>query len=457
MRLGRLRRLHLMGIGGAGMCALAELALADGLVVSGCDLEASPRTEHLVELGAKVLLGHASWHLDEADVLGVSAAVSPEEPEVAAAREAGIPVVSRGQLLAEAMRGRVGLAVAGTHGKTTTSALTAFLLSEAGLDPAALLGGRAMFLQGHAMVGDGEILVCEADEYARTFLDLHPAWLVITNVEAEHLDIYGSVQRLEAAFAELAARVPFWGRVIFCADDAGASRVASACGRPSLGYGLGRDAELTAVDLEPVEGGWTFGVQAGGRPLCEVRLPMPGRHNVMNALGALAAATEAGAEPGKLPAALERFRGVERRLEILGERDGVLVVDDYAHHPTEIGATLDSVRQAWPERRLVVVFEPHLFSRTAAFSDEFGRRLAEADRLVLLPIYPARERPMPGVDSALVARAARSHGAASVLEAPSYAAAAEALEGLLEPGDLLLSVGAGDVREVGETWLGEGA
>ncbi len=454
MRLGRLRRLHLMGIGGAGMCALAELALADGLSVSGCDLEASPRTEHLVELGARVLLGHAPWHLEEADVLGVSAAVSLEEQEVAAARQAKIPVVSRGQLLAEAMRGRIGLAVAGTHGKTTTSALTTFLLSEAGLDPAALLGGRALFLPGHAMTGRGEILVCEADEYARTFLDLHPAWLVITNIEAEHLDVYGSVEQLEAAFAELAGRVPFWGRVIFCADDAGASRVASACGQPCLGYGLGEDAAFTAVDLEPAEGGWTFGVRIDGRPLFEARLPLPGRHNVANALGALAAAIEAGVEPQRLPAALERFRGVERRLETLGERNGVLVVDDYAHHPTEIGATLESARQAWPERRLVVVFEPHLFSRTAAFSDEFGRRLSRADLLLLLPIYPARERPVPGVDSALVGRAARSHGAAGVLQASSYAGAAETLEDVLEPGDLLLSVGAGDVRKVGEMWLG---
>lgn len=453
MRLGHVEHLHLMGIGGAGMCALAELAHASGLEVSGCDLESSPRTEHLVDLGVRVLLGHAPWHLEGVDALGVSAAVAANEPEIQAAAEAGVPVVSRGELLAEAMRTRLGLAVAGTHGKTTTSALAAFLLAEAGLDPSAVLGGRPLFLPGHARAGRGEVLVCEADEYARAFLHLHPAWLVITNVEAEHLDVYGGVAELEAAFAELAGRIPFWGQVLYCADDPGATRVATAAGRRGLGYGLGESARLTAADVEPAEGGWRFSVRLDGCHLLDAYLPLPGRHNVANALAAVGAAVEAGAEPGLLASALARFPGVERRLERLGQRQGALVLDDYAHHPTEIRATLEAVRQAWPGRRLVVVFEPHLYSRTRDFCDGFGRELAAADELLLLPVYPAREEPIPGVDSGLVAEAARSHGAAAVDELPSYAAAAEALAGRLHEGVLVLTLGAGPVRRVAEMLL----
>ncbi len=456
MRLGRIQHLHLMGIGGAGMCALAEFAHASGLEVSGCDLESSARTEHLVDLGVRVLLGHAPWHLEGVDALAVSAAVGTGEPELEAAAEAGIPVVSRGELLGEAMRTRLGLAVAGTHGKTTTSALVTFLLAEAGLDPAALLGGRARFLRGHARAGRGEVLVCEADEYARAFLHLHPAWLVITNVEAEHLDVYGGLAELETAFAELADRVPFWGRVLYCADDPGATRAAAAAGRRALGYGTGDGARLTAEDVEPAEGGWRFSVRLDGCHLLDASLPLPGRHNVANALAAVGAAVEAGAEPARLADALARFPGVERRLERLGEREGALILDDYAHHPTEIRATLEAVRQAWPGRRLVVVFEPHLYSRTRDFCEGFGRELAAADEVVLLPVYPAREEPIPGVDSGLVAAAARTHGAAMVKELPSYAAAAEALAERLEDGVLVLSLGAGPVRRVAEMLLEEG-
>ena len=457
MRLGRYQHLHLMGIGGAGMCALAELGLASGLEISGCDLEASPRTEHLVELGARVLLGHAPWHLDGVDALAVSAAVPARNPEVAAAGERGVPVVTRGQLLAEAMRGRYGLAVAGTHGKTTTSALLTFLLREAGLDPAAVLGGRPLFLEGHAATGAGEILVCEADEYARTFLELHPVWLVITNVEAEHLDVYGSEDNLLDAFAELASRVPFWGRLIVCADDAGALEAARRSGREYLTYGLDSGAALGATGLEPVEGGWRFGVVLHGEPVLAAELALPGRHNVANAVAAIAAALEAGADPRAIASALPRFPGVERRLERLGERDGVLVVDDYAHHPTEIAATLQAVRQAWPGRPLVAVFEPHLYSRTEAFAQAFGQVLATADRTILLPVYPAREAPLPGVGPELISDALRSAGGDQALIARSYPEAVEALDDLLEPGSVLLTLGAGPVRTVAEQWLGGGA
>jgi len=454
MRLGRLRALHLMGIGGAGMCALAELGLASGLEISGCDLEASPRTERLVELGARVFLGHAPWHVETVDAVAASAAVPAGDPELAAARERGIPVVSRGELLAEAMRGRYGLAVAGTHGKTSTAAMVTFLLREAGLDPAAVLGGRPLFLDGHAATGDGPVLVAEADEYARTFLALDPVWAVLTNVEAEHLDVYGSEAALVEAFAEFASRVPFWGRVIACADDPGAMEAARRAGRPLLTYGFAPKADLRPEALESVEGGWRFAVTLGGRPLLEARLPLPGRHNVANALAAVAAALEAGADVREVAGALGRFPGVERRLERLGERAGVLVIDDYAHHPTEIAATLEAVRRAWAGRRIVAVFEPHLYSRTQAFAGAFGRALAGAGRLVLLPVYPARETPVAGVDSGLVAAAVRAADGPEPVMARGYDEAVAALESELRSGDLLLTLGAGPVRAVGERWLG---
>ncbi len=457
MRLGRIRRLHFLGIGGAGMCALAELALEAGLEVTGCELEASPRTERLVELGAGILLGHDPAHVGDVDAVVATAAVPEDLPELQAARRLGLPVVGRAELLAEVERGRLGIAVAGTHGKTTTASMITWVLQEAGLDPTAVVGGRPAFLPGHARAGRGPHLVCEADEYARAFLALHPCWCVVTNVEPEHLEVYGTREALEAAFAELAGRVPFWGAVIACADDPGAVRVAAACGRRTLGYGLGEGAWLRAVEVAAAPEGTAATVVAGGKELGRLRIPLAGGHNLRNALAAVAVALELEIPFVEAAAALARFPGVGRRLEVRGERGGVLVADDYAHHPTEIAATLAAARQRWPGRRVVAVFEPHLYSRTRAFAAGFARALAAADRVILLPVYPAREAPRPGVDSRLVLEPLRAGGAAAEL-ASDYRDAARRLEGTVAPGDVVLTLGAGPVDRVGELWLaGEGS
>ena len=353
MNLGHLRRLHFMGIGGAGMCALAELALAHGLPVSGCDLHASERTAGLVERGATVEIGHAAGHIDGVDALIVSSAVDPGHAEVVAARRADVPVVKRSVLLAEAMRCRQGIAVAGSHGKTTTTALTGVVLNGCGLDPTVVVGGRVPALGGHGRRGSSRLFVCEADEYDRSFLTLHPAWLVITNVEAEHLDTYGTVDELEAAFATLAARIPFYGAVIACADDPGARRIVERCVGRVVTYGLSNGARVRAVSLAATTSGNRFSLVLDGEPAGEVELPLSGEHNVRNTLAAIAVGLEMELSVAQMAPAISGFSGVERRFFLAGERDGVTVVDDYAHHPTELRALIAAAREVsrQPARR----------------------------------------------------------------------------------------------------------
>ncbi|NOZ77881.1 MAG: UDP-N-acetylmuramate--L-alanine ligase [Acidobacteria bacterium] len=454
MRPGRIRRLHFMGAGGAGMCALAELMLAEGFEVSGCDLHVSERTRSLERRGAAIVTGHDPAHAEGADALIVTAAVDPAHPEIAAARSRGIPVVTRAALLGEVMRGRTGIAIAGTHGKTTTSALAGFLLTRCGLDPTVVIGGRSPFLGGHSRRGCGRVLVCEADEYDRSFLELWPSWLVVTNVEAEHLDIYGSVGALEDAFATLAGRVSFDGAVIACTDDPGVRRVCGHVERRIVAYGLDAGAWLRAVDLEPGATGVRFTVIAGDDRLGAMTTPQHGEHNVRNALAAVAVGLELGLGFEAMADAITSFPGVARRFEIVGERDGVTVVDDYAHHPTEITALLAAARERFPGRRLVVAFQPHLYSRTQRFAGELGEALAAADAVVLTPIFPAREAPVPGVSSALVTDAVARHAAIPVVLAGSIDDAGTKLASIVRTGDVLLTVGAGDVNRLATMWLG---
>ena len=451
------RHLHFMGAGGVGMCGLAEVMLADGFTVSGCDLELSERTGRLVELGARVVRGHDPAHLADADALVVSAAVNPAHPEVAAAREAGLPVVRRAELLGFLMQRGRGVAVAGTHGKTTTTALTGHLLDAVGLAPTVVVGGNARFLGAHGRRGAGEVLVCEADEFDRSFLELSPEIAVITNLEAEHLDCYDGPDDLEAAFATFANRVQPFGAVVLCGDDAGARSLAPRLRRRALWYGTAPGLDLRAFGIVADVGGSRFAVESavGGR-LGTVRLPLLGLHNVRNALAALAVGLELGIAFDRLAAACESFAGVARRFQVLGERAGVTVVDDYAHHPTEISAVLSAARQAMPNRRLVAVFQPHLFSRTRDFAAAFGEALLAADVALVLPIYPAREAPIAGVDSGLVVDGARRGGHAAVQAVDGMDAALERLSGMLEPGDVLLTIGAGDVHRLAESWLGGG-
>ena len=356
-------------------------------------------------------------------------------------------------MLGELMRGRRGVAIAGTHGKTTTTALIGHLLTEAELDPTVLVGGHARFADSNARVGAGEIMVCEADEYDRSFLELHATISVVTNLEPEHLDCYGSSSDLNAAFAGFCNQTARDGRVVLCRDDEGSWALAEAVERPLLSYGISPAADLRAVDIRSEPGGSRFTVVRDGENLGEVVITLLGRFNILNTLAALAVGLELGLGFPQLAASCATFGGVARRFDVLGARSGITVVDDYAHHPTEIEATLEAARQAFPGRRLVVVFQPHLFSRTRDFADDFARALLGADAAVVLPIYPARERPIDGVDEHLVVRAAVRLGHPAVVAGPAVDGVFAFVDGLLSAGDVLMTLGAGDVHRVAETWL----
>jgi len=457
MNLGKVRHLHFVGVGGVGMCGLAELLHGEGFTVSGCDLAASEATARLDHLGVHVAQGHSPSHLDGVHVVVVSSAVQAGNAEVEAARERGIPVIRRAEMLGEISRLKWTVAVAGTHGKTTTTSLTGFILTHAGLDPTVAVGGRMHFLGAHARLGRSDYLVCEADEFDRSFLALHPALAVITTVEAEHLDTYGTVEAMEDAFVAFANRVPFYGATIAGLDDAGVRRLLPRFTRRVITYGLSPQADVHARVPEYSPTGATCRVVAHGEELGELMLPLPGRHTLANALAATTAALEIGVKWGEISSAVAAFTGVARRFERKGERDGVVLVDDYAHHPTEVAATLQAARQAFVGARIVVVFQPHLFSRTRDFARAFGEALLGADVVLVLPIYPSRERALPQVTHELVVAAARASGHRRVLACESFADALEKLGQELHGGDLLLTLGAGDVVRLGEAWLVGGA
>lgn len=457
MNFGRVRHLHFVGIGGAGMCGLAEILQKEGLEVSGCDLAASETTMRLSQLGVSCRLGHDPQHLAGVDVVVVSSAVSASNPEVQAAHQRGIPVIRRAEMLGEVSRLKWTVAVAGTHGKTTTTSLSGFILTQAGLDPTVVVGGRVHFLGAHARLGHSEFLVCEADEFDRSFLALHPVIAVITTVEAEHLDTYGTVAAMEEAFVEFANSVPFYGAVVACLDDPGVRRLLPHIRRRTLTYGFTSQADLSARLWELTPQGARARLVFSGEELGEISVPLFGRHGLSNAMAACTVALEMGVPFPTIVQAVGSFSGVARRFEIKGELNGVTVVDDYAHHPTEVMATLQAAHQRFPGRRLVVVFQPHLFSRTQAFAREFGDALLEADVAFVLPIYPARESPIPGVTAQLVVDAAKAAGHRRVEALPSLQEAAESLPRLLQPGDVLLTLGAGNVVELANALVRGGA
>ncbi len=453
----RAKHLHLMGIGGVGMCGIAEVLLGEGVVVSGCDLADNERTQRLAELGADVHRGHDPAHLEGVDALVVTAAVSSDDQELAAARALGMPVVRRAEMLAELMRQRRGVAVAGTHGKTTTTALIGHILTSVGADPTVIVGGRAQDFGAHARIGEASILVCEADEFDRSFLELAPHLAVVTNIEAEHLDCYDGEDDLVAAFSSFANRASVFGSVILCADDPGAWGLRDRVRRRVVGYGASPEAqirlEITAADAD----GTRFTVFRGGHPLGEVHLPLPGAFNALNALAAITVGLEMDVAFEDLAQGCASFAGVARRFEVLGKRDGVTVVDDYAHHPTELRAVLEAARQAMPGRRLVVVFQPHLFSRTRDFAGRFAAALMGAEIAVVLPIYPAREQPVAGVSSQLVVDEAKRLGHPRVIVGAPLDRAQAQVDEIVRPGDVLLTVGAGDVDRLAVAWLGGAA
>jgi UDP-N-acetylmuramate--alanine ligase len=449
------RHLHFMGIGGVGMCGLAEVLIHQGVTVSGCDIADSERTRRLADLGVVVHHGHDPSHVNGVDGLVVTAAVDPQAPELAAARADGVTVVRRAELLAELMRGRSGIAVAGTHGKTTTTAMIGHMLTAAGEDPTVIVGGRAAFMDSHARVGSGPWFVCEADEYDRAFLELAPSITVITNLEPEHLDCYDDLDDLEQAFVAFANRASVFGTVVLCADDPGSRRLRPRLRRRVISYGTATDAELKMKINHADPGGTRFQVFERERGIGEIHLPVPGAFNARNAMAAIAVGLEIGLDFEEIAAACAAFRGVARRFDLRGERQGVAVVDDYAHHPTEIAAVLEATRQALPGRRIVAVFQPHLYSRTQRFAKDFASVLLGADVAVVLPVYAARERPVNGVTSALVVEEAARLGHPAVMEGAAVDRAVEQLRELIRPGDVLLTIGAGDVDRVATAWLKE--
>jgi UDP-N-acetylmuramate--alanine ligase len=449
------RPLHFMGVAGAGMSGLALLARKRGVAVTGCDRDltgaGAEAAEDVTRAGGEVFDGHSPEHLVGARALVVSSAVPKDHPEVERARALGLPVVRRAEALAEAVSPGLLVAVAGTHGKTTTTAMTTEALAAAGLNPTGLVGGRIASWGGNARIGGTDLYVVEADEYDKSFLSLRPEVAVINNVEQDHLECYDNdVEKLEAAFAQFAGPAR---RLIVGGDDERAVRVARRSGRPMWRVGFGADAEVRITRLEQSARGSTAVVALPAAGTIDIRLKVPGVHNVRNAAAALAVGAEVGADLKEVATALAAFKGVGRRFELVGATGGVVVVDDYAHHPSEIAATLEAARQAYPAKRLVAVFQPHLFSRTQALGAEMGRALAQADVVVVADVYPARETPIPGVTGRLVADGARSEGA-EVHWVPARQELTGRVAGLLRPGDVVLTMGAGDVTALGPELLG---
>jgi len=443
---------HFVGIGGIGMSGIARVLLEEDYRVSGSDLRVSPLTEALVGLGGTVYEGHAANNIAGADLVVVSSAVPPHNPEVLAAQESGIPVVGRAQILGQLMEDRYGVAVAGTHGKTTTSAMIALILEQAGLDPTIIVGGVIPELGSNAKAGKGEYLVLEADEYQRTFLGLSPSVAVVTNIEMDHPDYFRDLEDIYQAYLEFVKLVPQEGEIFLCADDPMGQRLEE---EPHLAeittYGLEPRARWRAADLAAnAAGGSDFRVLASGRPQGEFSLRIPGRHNVKNGLAALAVSDYLGIDLMEAGKTLAQFRGVERRFQVKGEAAGVMVIDDYAHHPTEIKATLAAARERYPQRRVWAVFQPHTYSRTKALLSEFAASFGDADQVVVTDIYPARETDDLGINSQELVAAMNHPGAHYV---GPLSDVLTMLCQQLRGDDLLITLGAGDIYQVGEKVL----
>ena len=460
--LGRTQRVHFVGIGGIGMSGIAELLSNLGYAVSGSDLRASEATERLRGLGVRVAEGHDAAHVGDAEVVVYSSAVRPDNPEIADARRRRIPVIPRAEMLAELMRLRSGIAVAGAHGKTTTTSMVALVLERAGLDPTAVIGGKLSAFGSNARLGRGEYMVVEADESDRSFLRLTPTIAVVTNIDEEHLEAYRDFDDLCQSFLDFVNKVPFYGAVVACLDDPHVRSLVPRMTRRVITYGLdAADADVVGTGVMQAGDTWACRVVPGAglkdavglraqptSPLCTLRLSVPGRHNLLNALAAVAVGLELGIDAGTVSGALAGFRGADRRFQRLGEAAGVLVIDDYGHHPTEIRAVLDAARAALG-RRLIVAFQPHRYSRTARLMDRFGPALAGADELVLADIYAAGEDPIPGVTVEALAEAIKVPLAGRLHLARTIDEVVGAVMSLAQPGDAVITLGAGSIGTVG--------
>jgi UDP-N-acetylmuramate--alanine ligase len=449
---GRIRSIHFVGIGGVGMSGIAEVLLAHGFEVSGSDLGEGEITRRLAELGARVLRGHAPSHVEDADVVVFSSAIAPSNPELVEARKRGTPVIPRAEMLGELMRLQDGIAIAGSHGKTTTTSLVATVLRAAGLDPTVVIGGKLNVLGSGAARGQGKLLVAEADESDGSFLHLSPAISVITNIDPEHLDFYRDHDAIKEAFVQFGNRVPFYGLVVACLDHPHVQDILPRIEKRVVTYGLAAQADYCAREVEVKGLSTSFELYRRGEPLGACKVGMPGEHNVLNALAALAVADELGIDLTAAREALASFAGVERRFTVRGERSEITVVDDYGHHPTEIEATLEAARRAYG-RRLVIAFQPHRYSRTRHLFDELTRAFNGADVLLVTDVYAAGEAPIAGADSEHLVEAIRAHGHRDVTHVPKQADLVEALLKKCQPGDIVITLGAGSITRVGPELL----
>lgn len=447
--LGRIRHVHMVGIGGIGMSSIAAVLLDRGYRVTGSDLKLTDITHNLAKQGATIYEGHAARHVTGADVVVYSSAVSvPTNEETKEAAAHRIPLIPRSEMLGELMRMKFGVGIAGTHGKTTTTSMVGLVVAEGGFDPTIIVGGKVAGVNSNAVSGEGDIIVIEADEYDRAFLRLTPALSVITTLEADHMDIYRDLEDLRSAFAEFANSVPFFGAAIVCLDDPGVQVIVDRIERRLITYGLARQAMVRAERVKQEGAAMHFDVLFGNRSLGRIALSALGMHNVRNALAAVAVGLELDMEFADIKSGLERFEGVQRRFQRLGEVNGILVIDDYAHHPTEVEATLSAASEGYPDRRIVAVFQPHLYSRTDDFKDEFARAFFNADVLVVTSIYPAREKPLDGVTGELIATLAKQRGHRNVHYAPAKDDVLGRLDAVCRSGDLLVFMGAGDIWRV---------
>ena len=448
----KIQRLHFVGIGGSGMSGIAEVLLTLGYRVSGSDLAASEATRRLESLGGTIFIGHRAAHVEGAQVVVISSAVAPSNVEVVAARERMIPVIPRAEMLAELMRLKYGIAVAGAHGKTTTTSMIATVLAHGGLDPTAVIGGKLNRFGGPAKLGQGEFLVAEADESDGSFLKLSPTIAVVTNIDREHLDHYGDLDRIKQAFLDFMNKVPFYGTVILCLDEPHLQALLPRIEKRSRTYGRTSHADLTAREIAFGPKGTRFAAVLNGTDLGRFSLSAPGGHNVSNAMAAILVGLELDLPVEAIRDGLAQFSGVERRFQIRGEAGGVIVVDDYGHHPTEIRATLAGAKEGWG-CRVVVVFQPHRYTRTRDLFADFCTAFYQADVLVVTDIYPAGEAPIAGVTAQALAAGIREHGHRDATYAESREAAVERVAKAARPGDMVITLGAGDVWKVGAALL----
>lgn len=451
---GRIRKIHFTGIGGIGMSGIAEVLLNLGYQISGSDLRQSENTDRLAGLGGEIYFGHRAENLLDVDVVVVSSAISEDNPEVVEAHRRLVPVIPRAEMLAELMRMKYGIAVAGTHGKTTTTSMVATVLSHGGIDPTAVIGGRLDSLGSNAKLGQGKFLVAEADESDGSFMKLSPTIAVVTNIDADHLDYYRDLDQIKDTFVDFINKVPFFGLAVLCIDDPNIQDIIPRVKKRFMTYGLTSQADFQATDIEMSAGRTSFKVHYQGDYLGEISFSMPGAHNVLNALGTLAVAMELQIPFADIAEGFKGFGGVQRRFQIKVERRGIMVVDDYGHHPTEIKATLQAAKTGW-EKRVVAVFQPHRYSRTVSLFDDFLTAFYQADHLVVTDVYSAGEQPVQGFDGAALTRGIVEHGHKNAHYVSGQQAVVDHLKRHVREGDIVITLGAGNIWQVGEAFVSE--